>query len=168
MAEGERGRKRCDVSPEGTDTSQWQSEVIMIQLQGCEILAISIVSNPAVLKCRECLRAGLKPRCDSQSGLHPGPNVATCLPVTNWWRYVISDVPNPLDSSHLHRLPAPLSVFGVVGEPPHVHVRLDDLWPQDEVLLVLPRGDGFYAAVETEGLGTQLHTWNTHAVKFIT
>lgn len=158
MAEGERGRKRCDVSPEGTDTSQWQSEVIMIQLQGCEILAVSIVSNPAVLKCRECLRAGLKPRCDSQSGLHPRPNVAMCLPVKNWWHYVISDVPNPLDSSHLHRLPAPLSVFGVVGEPPHVHVRLDDLWPQDEVLLVLPRGDGFYAAVETEGLGTQLHT----------
>lgn len=84
MAEGERGRKRSDVLPKGIDTSQWQSEVIMIQLQGCEILAVSIVSNPAVLKCRESLRAGLKPRCDSQSSLHPGPNVAMCLSVTNW------------------------------------------------------------------------------------
>lgn len=141
----------------------------MIQLQGCEILAVSIVSNPAVLKCRERLRAWIKPRCDSQSGLHPRPNVATCLPVTHWWRCAKSDVSNPHDtSSHLYCLPAPLPVFGVVGEPPHVHVRLDDLRPKDEVLLVLPCGDGFYAAVKAEGLGTQLHTWNTHGVKFIT
>lgn len=83
MTVGKRGRKRCDVSPKGTDTSQWQSEVIMIQLQGCEIQAVSIVSNPAMLKCMERLRAGIKPHCDSQSGLHPRPTVATSLPVTH-------------------------------------------------------------------------------------
>lgn len=162
MAEGERGRKRCDVSPKGTDKSQWQSEVIMIQLQGCEILAVSIVSNPAMLKCRERLRAGIKPHCDSQSGLHPSLTSHVLVTLHNKWC-----VKSTWQSSHLHRLPAPLSVLGVVGEPPHVHVRFDDLRPQDEVLLILPCGDGLHAAVETERLGTQLHTWNMHADKFI-
>lgn len=31
--------------------------------------------------------------------------------------------------SHLNSLPTPLSVLGVVGESPHVHVALDDFWP---------------------------------------
>lgn len=61
--------------------------------------------------------------------------------------------------SYLNSFPAPLPVLGVVGQPPQVHVRLDDLGPEDEVLLVLPRGDGLHSAVESEGLGTQLQSW---------
>lgn len=45
-----------------------------------------------------------------------------------------------------------------MGEPPHVHVGLDDFGPQDEVLLVLTRGDGLHAAVETERLWAQLQS----------
>lgn len=58
--------------------------------------------------------------------------------------------------THLHSLPAPLPVFGVVSEPPHVHVGFDDFWPQDEVFLILSCGDGFHTAVEPERLGPQL------------
>lgn len=61
--------------------------------------------------------------------------------------------------SYLNSFPAPLPVLGVVGQPPQVHVRLDDLGPEDEVLLVLPRGDGLHSAVESEGLGPQLQSW---------
>jgi len=60
---------------------------------------------------------------------------------------------------YLNGLPAPLPVFGVVGEPPHVHVGLDDLGAQDEVLLVLARGDGLDAAVKTKGFWSQLQSW---------
>lgn len=59
---------------------------------------------------------------------------------------------------YLNSLPAPLPVFGVVGEPPHVHVRLYDLGAEDEVLLVLAGGDGLDPAVETKRLRTQLQT----------
>lgn len=46
-----------------------------------------------------------------------------------------------------------------MGQPPQVHVRLDDLGPEDEVLLVLPRGNGLHSPVESEGLGPQLQSW---------
>lgn len=62
-------------------------------------------------------------------------------------------------ASHLRRFPAPLTVLGVVGEPPHVPVGLDDLGPQDVVLLVLPHRHGLQAAVELEGLGAELQHW---------
>lgn len=64
--------------------------------------------------------------------------------------------------AHLHSLPAPLPVFGVVGESPHVHVGLDDLWAEDEVLLVLARGDGLDPPVETKRFWTQLQGCREH------
>lgn len=57
---------------------------------------------------------------------------------------------------YLHSFPAPLSVLGVVGQPPHVHVGLDDLRAKDEVLLVLPSSYGLNPAVEAERLGSEL------------
>lgn len=57
---------------------------------------------------------------------------------------------------HLCRLPSPLPVFGIVGEPPHVPVRLDHLRPQDVILLVLPHSHRLQAAVELEGLRAEL------------
>lgn len=57
---------------------------------------------------------------------------------------------------YLHSFPAPLLVLGVVGQPPHVHVGLDDLRTKDEVLLILPSGNSLNPAVEAECLGTQL------------
>lgn len=59
-------------------------------------------------------------------------------------------------SFYLSCLPAPLPIFGIVGEPPHVPVGLDDLWPQDVVLLVLPHGHRLQAVVELEGLRAEL------------
>lgn len=53
-------------------------------------------------------------------------------------------------------LPAPLAVFGIVGEPPHVPVGLDDLGPQDVVLLILPYSHRLQAAVELKGLRAEL------------
>lgn len=53
-------------------------------------------------------------------------------------------------------LPAPLPIFGIVGEPPHVPVRLDDLRPQDVVLLILPHSHRLQAAVELKGLRAEL------------
>lgn len=43
-----------------------------------------------------------------------------------------------------------------MGEPPHVPVGLDDLRPQDVVLLVLPHGHRLQAVVELEGLWAEL------------
>lgn len=63
-------------------------------------------------------------------------------------------------SYYLCCLPAPLPVFGIVGEPPHVPVGLDDLRPQDVVLLVLPHGHRLQAAVELEGLRAELQHWD--------
>lgn len=60
------------------------------------------------------------------------------------------------NASHLHGLPAPLAVLGVVSQPPHVHVALDDLWPQDVVSVAQSGGRGFTSAVEPESLGPQL------------
>lgn len=57
--------------------------------------------------------------------------------------------------SHLHGLPAPLPVLGVVSQSPHVHVALDDLWPQDVVPVAQSGGRGFTSAVKPEGLGPQ-------------
>lgn len=58
-------------------------------------------------------------------------------------------------------LPAPLPVFGIMGEPPHVPVRLNDLWPQDVVLLILPNSHSFQTAVELKGLRTKLQHWRS-------
>lgn len=60
---------------------------------------------------------------------------------------------------YLNSLPAPLPVFGVVGEPPHVHVGLDDLGTEDEVFLILASGDSLDSAVKAEGFGSQLQSW---------
>lgn len=57
---------------------------------------------------------------------------------------------------YLNSLPAPVPVFGVVGEPPHVHVSLYDLGTEDEVFLILSGGDGLDPAIEAKRLGTQL------------
>lgn len=59
-------------------------------------------------------------------------------------------------SFYLSCLPAPLPIFGIVGEPPHVPVGLDDLRSQDVVLLVLPHGHRLQAVVELEGLRAEL------------
>lgn len=67
--------------------------------------------------------------------------------------------------SHLRRLPAPLPVLGIMGEPPHVPVGLDDLRPQDVILLVLPDGHRLQAAVELEGLRAQLQHCRTRRAK---
>lgn len=69
------------------------------------------------------------------------------------------NIPHSCSGSHLCRLPAPLPVLGIVGEPPHVPVGLDDLRPQDVVLLILPHGHRLQAAVELEGLRAQLQHW---------
>lgn len=53
-------------------------------------------------------------------------------------------------------LPAPLPIFGIVGEPPHVPVGLDDLRSQDVVLLILPYSHRLQAAVELKGLRAEL------------
>lgn len=58
-------------------------------------------------------------------------------------------------ASHLHCLPAPLPVLGVVSQSPHVHVALDDLWPQDVISVAQSGGCGFTSAVKPEGLGPQ-------------
>lgn len=71
-----------------------------------------------------------------------------------WWRNI-----------YLNSLPAPLSVFGVVGEPPHVHVRLDDLRSEDEIFLVLAGGDGLNAAVEAKRLWTQLQSYREQNIQ---
>lgn len=57
--------------------------------------------------------------------------------------------------SHLNGLPAPLSVFGVVGQSPHVHVALDDFWSQDVVSVAQPGRRGFAPAVKSERLRSQ-------------
>lgn len=75
------------------------------------------------------------------------------------WFCLDSNIPHSCTGSHLCRLPAPLPVLGIVGEPPHVPVGLDDLWPQDVVLLILPHGHRLQAAVELEGLRAQLQHW---------
>ena len=59
-------------------------------------------------------------------------------------------------SAHLRGLPAPLPVLGIVGEPPHVHVGLDDLGSEDEVFLVLACSDGLDPSVKTKRFWTQL------------
>lgn len=46
-----------------------------------------------------------------------------------------------------------------MGEPPHVPVGLDDLRPEDVVLLVLPHRHRLQAAVELKGLGAELQHW---------
>lgn len=46
-----------------------------------------------------------------------------------------------------------------MGEPPHVPVGLDDLRPQDVVLLILPHGHRLQAAVKLKGLWAQLQDW---------
>lgn len=46
-----------------------------------------------------------------------------------------------------------------MGQPPQVHVRLYDLRAEDEVFLILPRGDGFNPAVESESFWAQLQRW---------
>lgn len=56
---------------------------------------------------------------------------------------------------HLHGLPAPLPVFGVVGQTPHVHVALDDLWPQDVVAVTQSGGCGLGSCIKAERLRTQ-------------
>ncbi len=43
-----------------------------------------------------------------------------------------------------------------MGEPPHVPVGLDDLWPQDVVLLILSYSHSLQAAVELKGLRAEL------------
>lgn len=53
-------------------------------------------------------------------------------------------------------LPAPLPVFGIVGESPHVPVGLNDLRPQDVVLLILPHSHRLQATVEFKGLRAEL------------
>lgn len=63
---------------------------------------------------------------------------------------------NDMYDIYLCCLPAPLSIFGIVGEPPHVPVGLDDLRPQDVVLFVLPYGHRLQAAVELKGLRAKL------------
>lgn len=45
-----------------------------------------------------------------------------------------------------------------MSEPPHVHVGLDDLGTEDEVFLILARGDGLHAAIETKRLRAQLQS----------
>lgn len=52
-----------------------------------------------------------------------------------------------------------------MGEPPHVPVGLDDLGPQDVVLLVLPHGHSLQAAVELKGLRAQLQHWREEEEK---
>lgn len=56
----------------------------------------------------------------------------------------------------LRRFPAPLPVLGVMGKSPHVPVCLDDLWPQDVVLLILSHSHGLQPAVKLKGLWTEL------------
>lgn len=63
-----------------------------------------------------------------------------------------------INEFYLNSLPAPLPVFGVVGEPPHVHVGLYDLRTEDEVFLVLAGGDGLDTTIETECLRAQLQS----------
>lgn len=53
-------------------------------------------------------------------------------------------------------LPAPLPIFRIVGEPPHVPVRLDHLRPQNVVLLILTYSHCLQAAVELKGLRAEL------------
>lgn len=53
-------------------------------------------------------------------------------------------------------LPAPLPIFGIVGEPPHVPVCLDHLRPQYVVLLILTYSNCLQAAVELKGLRAEL------------
>lgn len=61
-----------------------------------------------------------------------------------------------MDFIYLCCLPAPLPIFGIVGEPPHIPVGLDDLWPQDVVLLILPYSHRLQATVELKGLRAEL------------
>lgn len=58
--------------------------------------------------------------------------------------------------THLHGLPAPLTVLGVVCHPPHVHVALDDLGSQDVVPVAQPGRRSLRAPVKAEGLRAQL------------
>lgn len=57
---------------------------------------------------------------------------------------------------YLCSFPAPLPVLGIVGEPPHVPVGLDDFGPQDVVLLILPYSHRLQAAVELKSLRAEL------------
>lgn len=54
--------------------------------------------------------------------------------------------------SHLNSLPTPLSVLGVVGQSPHVHVALDDFWSEDVISVAQPGCCGFSSAVKSKGL----------------
>lgn len=45
-----------------------------------------------------------------------------------------------------------------MGKPPHVHVGLNDLRTEDEILLVLAGGDGLNAAIETESLWSEFQS----------
>lgn len=67
--------------------------------------------------------------------------------------------------TNLNSLPSPLPVFGVMGEPPHVHVGLYDLRAEDEVFLILASGDGLDPAVETKRLGAELQSWRGEKIK---
>lgn len=42
-----------------------------------------------------------------------------------------------------------------MGQPPHVHVALDDLWAEDVVSVVQSGGRGFSSAVKSERLRAQ-------------
>lgn len=57
--------------------------------------------------------------------------------------------------SHLNSFPAPLSVLGVVGQSPHVHVALNDFWSQDVVSVAQSGCCGFSSTVESERFWSQ-------------
>lgn len=43
-----------------------------------------------------------------------------------------------------------------MGQAPHVHVALDDLWPQDVVAIAQSGGCRLFPSVEAERLGAEL------------
>jgi len=61
--------------------------------------------------------------------------------------------------AHLDSFPTPLSVLGVVGQPPHVHVALDDLRAEDVVAVAQPGRGCFPSAVKPERLRSQFGGW---------
>lgn len=61
--------------------------------------------------------------------------------------------------SYLNSLPAPLSVFGVMSQSPHVHVALDDFRSEDVISVAQPGSCGFTSIIKSERFRSQFSCW---------
>lgn len=61
--------------------------------------------------------------------------------------------------SYLNSLPAPLSVFGVMSQSPHVHVALDDFRSEDVISVAQPGCRGFTSVIKSERFRSQFSGW---------